>query len=288
MRFSLPLAFALAVSWACDAPHADPEGGASKPASEPPSGVVLVSDADWQQLNPKRGDQSPKAATLWGDRAGPGPSGFLLKPVDGFSSPPHVHTAPYLGVVISGAIHNAEPSAEVLFLPPGSFWTQPEGAVHITACSRDCLAYIEFEGGYDVLPVEGATGDPATAVALQPASIPWEDRTGPPASANGPQVAELWGDPQAGQPSGSLVRIPAGKTGTIRTDTWMFHAVAIDGRAKYREEGKNQAAPLDPGAYFLARAGSDHQISCGEEADCTLYVRSRGRIQVSPEGPVEP
>ena len=103
------------------------EGVAAKPTAKPTSQIVSVSEAEWKQLNPKRGDQSPKAATLWGDRDGPGPSGFLLRPVDGFSSPPHVHTADYHGVVITGTIHNAEPSARDLYLPPGSFWTQPDG-----------------------------------------------------------------------------------------------------------------------------------------------------------------
>ncbi|MDE0101052.1 MAG: DUF4437 domain-containing protein [Bryobacterales bacterium] len=288
MRFNLLVALVLAVSAACSGPHTHSQSGSSEPVAEATSRVVLVSEAEWQQLNPKRGDKSPRAATLWGDRDGPGPSGFLLKPVDGFSSPPHVHTAPYHGVVISGTIHNAEPSASDLFLPPGSFWTQPEGGVHITACKGDCLAYIEFEGGYDVLPVEHATGDPVTAVTMQPTSIPWGDPSGTTASANGPKVAELWGAPQGDQPGGSLVRLPAGKTGTIRSDSGAFHAVAIDGRAKHREVGKNHVTPLDPGTYFMAQAGSEHRVSCVEEADCTLYVRSRGSLQVSSAGQVEP
>lgn len=77
--------------------------------------------------------------------------------MDGCSSPPHVHTADYHGVVITGTIHNAEPSARDLYLTPGSFWTQPDGGVHITAYKGNCLAYIEMDGAYDVLPVENAS-----------------------------------------------------------------------------------------------------------------------------------
>ncbi len=54
--------------------------------------VVLASEVEWEQLNPARGDASPQAGTLWGDRKGSGPTSFLLKPVDGFESPPHIHT----------------------------------------------------------------------------------------------------------------------------------------------------------------------------------------------------
>ena len=57
--------------------------------------VVLTSEIEWEQLNPARGDKSPQAGTLWGDRKGTVPTGFLAKFVDGFSSPPHIHNATY-------------------------------------------------------------------------------------------------------------------------------------------------------------------------------------------------
>jgi hypothetical protein len=67
--------------------------------------VVLTSEVEWEKLNPARGDKSPQAATLWGDRKGTVSTGFLAKLVDGFSSPPHIHNATYRAVVISGSIH---------------------------------------------------------------------------------------------------------------------------------------------------------------------------------------
>ncbi len=53
--------------------------------------ITLASDLQWQQLNPARGDQSPKAADLWGNRKDSGATGFLVEFVHGFSSPPHIH-----------------------------------------------------------------------------------------------------------------------------------------------------------------------------------------------------
>ena len=122
------------------------------------STVVLTSEVTWEQLNPARGDESPKAATLWGDRNGEGPTGFLFAPVDGFESPPHAHNVSYRGVVIRGLVHNDDPNADEMWMPTGSFWTQPKGGVHITAAKgTDILAYIEIdEGPYLVLAVDKA------------------------------------------------------------------------------------------------------------------------------------
>nr|WP_211242461.1 DUF4437 domain-containing protein [Cobetia crustatorum] len=64
--------------------------------------VVQHSDIDWGYLNPLRGDQSPAAGDLWGDRTKDGASGFLVKFNEGFSSPPHIHNITYRGVVIQG------------------------------------------------------------------------------------------------------------------------------------------------------------------------------------------
>ena len=88
--------------------------------------VVLTSDVEWEQLNPARGDKSPQAGTLWGDRKGTVPTGFLARFVDGFSSPPHIHNVTYRAVVISGSIHNDDPDAAEMWMPVGSFWTQPK------------------------------------------------------------------------------------------------------------------------------------------------------------------
>ncbi len=56
----------------------------------PTNQVKLSSEIVWEKLNPARGDQSPQAGTVWGDRNAEVPTGFLAKFVDGFSSPPHI------------------------------------------------------------------------------------------------------------------------------------------------------------------------------------------------------
>ena len=44
---------------------------------KPTNKVLLSSEIVWEKLNPARGDQSPQAATLWGDRNGTEATGFL-------------------------------------------------------------------------------------------------------------------------------------------------------------------------------------------------------------------
>ena len=148
MRTSLSIVFA-SILYVC---------ASTQVTSELTSKVVLTSEIKWTPLNPVRGDKGPMAGTLWGDRTGSGPSGFLVKFVDGFSSPPHLHNITYRGVVISGLIHNDDPNAEKTWMPAGSYWTQAAGEVHITSAKGSSnIAYIEIEKRpYLVLPTNEA------------------------------------------------------------------------------------------------------------------------------------
>ena len=95
---------------------------------ENPTNTVRISaEIEWEKLNPARGDQSPQAGTIWGDRKGMVATGFLAKFVDGFSSPPHIHNVTYRAVVIKGLVHNDAPEAENMWMKPGSIWPQPVG-----------------------------------------------------------------------------------------------------------------------------------------------------------------
>ena len=262
-----------------------------QPAAEPTSQVVLRSEVEWGPLNPARGNASPKAGTLWGDRTGSGPSGFLVEFVDGFSSPPHIHNITYRGVVISGLIHNDDPNAEQMWLPTGSFWTQPAGGVHVTAAEgRKNLAYIEIEDGpYLVLPTEEAfqsqekpiNVDESNIVWLDASNIVWIDRSEIPTAAHGPKVAFLWGNLQNDRLNGTLVKLPAGFTGKIRSHGSTFRAVAIQGRSNYQLSGETDLKNLEPGSYFGSKGEAAHQISCEAGEECIIYVRADGKFDVS-------
>ena len=80
------------------------------------SDITILSDESihWEALNPERGEQSPLAANLWGDRTQAGATGFLVQFKKGFSSPPHIHNVSYRGIVIQGELHNDDPQAASL------------------------------------------------------------------------------------------------------------------------------------------------------------------------------
>ena len=292
MRTLLSLALLSVLTAACTSLQTASDSTTTKPSVESTTKVVLKSEVEWTYLNPARGDKAPMAGTLWGDRSGRGPTGFLLKPKDGFQSPPHIHNISYRGVVISGLIHNDDPNAEVMWMPSGSFWTQPRGEMHITAAKgTDILAYIEIEKGpYLVLPSKEAflsrqkpvNVHKSNIVWLDASDINWIDQPEMPAPANGPKLAFLWGSPQDGQLNGTLVKLPVGFTGKIRSQGSTFRAVIIQGQPQYQVPSETDVRILEPGSYFSSKGASVHQLSSKAGEDSIIYVRTDGKYNVIP------
>lgn len=252
--------------------------------------VVLASEVEWTPLNPARGDSSPQAGTLWGDRAGSPQTGFLVKFADGFSSPPHIHNVTYRGVVISGQIHNDDPEAEPMWMPSGSFWTQPAGEVHITAAKGEMnMAYIEIDHGpYLVWPPEKATDNgerpvnvhESNLVWLDAASTTWIEGSEGASAAGGAKIAFVWGKPESGETNGTLLKLPAGFSGEIRSDGAALKAVVIKGQAVVRGSGAGESKTLDPGSYFSSEGTASHQIQLNDKQESILYLRAEGRFKV--------
>ena len=234
--------------------------------------VVAASDIDWGHLNPLRGDKSPRAGTLWGDRGAPVPCGFLVKFVDGFSSPPHIHPVTYRGVVISGVVHNDDPEAKERWLPPGSFWTQPAGEVHITAAKGDKnVAYIEIEKGpYLVHPAKDAFQPPEEPIWMEPDTMAWDGAVG------GAEIASLPGNPDDDRLRRSLLKLPAGFSGTLNSDGADLHVVVIQGSVEHRVPGTDGTNKLDAGSYLGSEGMTRHQVSCGSDSGALLYARTQG------------
>ncbi|WP_316364195.1 DUF4437 domain-containing protein [Candidatus Thiodiazotropha sp. CDECU1] len=249
--------------------------------------VVLTPEVEWEQLNPARGDKSPQAGTLWGDRKGSVPTGFLAKFVDGFSSPPHIHNVTYRAVVISGRIHNDDPQAADMWMSAGSFWTQPKGEVHITAAKGDTnLVLVEIDKGpYLVLPVEEAFDSGERPVNVDTSNIVWVDPPGMQASANGPKIAYLWGKLRDGQSNGTFIKLPAGFTGRIHSHGSTFRAVVIKGRPQYLDA---EVKSLDPGSYFGSMGETVHQVASKAGEESIIYVRTDGKYEVIPANQQRP
>lgn len=289
MRYFLVL---ICVSFlvACQDPQVESESGALPSIIDPTNEVVLQSEVNWAALNPARGDKGPKAANLWGDRTKAGPTGFLVQFVDGFSSPPHIHNVTYRGMVISGLLHNDDPQAEKMWLPPGSFWTQPAGEVHITAANGSKnLAYIEIDSGpYLVLPSEEASDngerpinvDQSNIVWLDAAKVDWMNQDKAATNSNGAQMAFLWGKPQGEQLYGALLKLPAGFSGKILSQGSVFRAVVIDGELQYKMPVQAETKALNPGSYFGSTEEAVHTIASSATKQALIYIRTNSVYKV--------
>ncbi|MFN3199511.1 MAG: DUF4437 domain-containing protein [Bradymonadia bacterium] len=260
------------------APRAE-EGAQAAGGASPNTQIHLASEVQWEQLNPARGDKSPRAATLWGDRKGAVATGFLVRFVDGFESPPHLHNVAYRGVVIRGQIHNDDPSAEEMWMPTGSFWTQPEGGVHITSAKgEDTVAYIEIEQGpYLVLPTEKAFEGKQKPVNIDASNIVWQPVSSTHTSAEDPYIAHVWGKPWGEHLNGALLKWPAGSTVHVRGNDQMLRAVVIEGGVRHPLASEAMA----PGGHLVSEGDGTHRLTCEAKPGCLVYIRARGRVDVT-------
>jgi hypothetical protein len=240
--------------------------------------VVSLPEVKWEPLNPARGDKSPQAGTLWGNRNAAVATGFLLKPADGFRSPPHIHNVSYRGVVISGLLHNDDPGAADMWMPAVSYWTQPKGEVHITAAKGgDTLAYIEIESGpYLVHPADQAFDSGERPVNIDATNIVWIEHPGGSASGERLKLAFLWGTSAGDNLNGRLVMIPADSVLSLSEHFATIRAVVIRGNTRLSPHAQPGAEQLGPGGYFSSGGGSPEQVSCEAGSDCILYVRTQG------------
>lgn len=247
--------------------------------------VKLASEIEWEQLNPARGENSPKAGTIWGDCKANVATGFLAKFTKGFSSPPHIHNVSYRGIVISGLIHNDDPNAEKMWMSAGSYWTQPEGEAHITAAdATDNIAYIEIEKGpYLVHSAEDAFDngerpinvDKSNLVWLGASDISWIENS----ENNTIKAAFLWGNKHNKDLYGSLIKIPSGFKGEILSEGKSFRGIVIQGRINYQMPNNSKNYVLDTGSTFSSTENAKHILNTDEEV--IIYARTNGDFNVT-------
>jgi len=253
-------------------------------ASESATKVTQFNDIEWGYLNPLRGDQSPGAADLWGDRTAEGATGMLVRFNQGFKSPPHIHNISYRGIVIEGQLHNDDASAESMWLPPGSFWTQPAGQAHITAANgHSNLAYVEIDSGpYLVKPTDESFDngekpvniDQSNLVWLNAADLHWLkfDATKPHQTV--PEISFLWGSAEHNQLNGLMLKLPPKFKGEIKSQSEELRSVVIAGTLTYAD-----TKVLKPGSYFESSNQVSHTVSTDDNS-AILYIRTAGRFEL--------
>lgn len=245
--------------------------------------VVTADKIEWDWLNPLRGDKSPAAGKLWGDRTKNEPAGFLVKFNKGFSSPPHIHNITYRGVVIKGLLHNDDENAEKQWLPAGSYWQQPAGEAHITAANgNENMAFLDIqEGPYLVKPTSEAFDngerpinvDKSNLVWLNANDINWVAKT------SNVETAFLWGSHKENQLRATFLKLPAGFKGKIKNLSSNFRAVVISGNLTHQFSKKENINKLEPGSYFGAQEKTKSIIFTDKET--VIYIRSNGDFEVT-------
>ncbi|MDO6853063.1 DUF4437 domain-containing protein [Cellulophaga lytica] len=270
----LALAIATTAYTSAQTPTTDP----AKSTNE----VVTADNVEWGWLNPLRGDKSPAAGKLWGDRTKNEPAGFLVKFKKGFSSPPHIHNITYRGVVIQGLLHNDDEKAEKQWLPAGSYWQQPAGEAHITAADgQENLAFLDIqEGPYLVQPTSEAFDNGERPINVDKTNMVWlnaKDIKWVKEKSN-VQTAFLWGSHEENQLRATLLKLPADFSGSIKNLSPNFRAVVISGGITHQFSKKDAKNELQPGSYFGAKKGATSKIST--EKETVIYIRSNGNFEV--------
>ena len=241
------------------------------------SEVISADKIKWGYLNPLRGALSPGAADLWGDRTKGSATGMLVRFNKGFSSPPHIHNITYRGVVIEGMMHNDDPNAEKMWMPKGSFWTQPAGEEHITAANGDTnLIYLEIDSGpYLVQPSSEKFDNGERPLNLHSTNIVWLDhKESHHINTKGVQIASLWGGEAQNELGGKLLKMPAGFKCEIVSSSPEFRAVVIQGNIRYQSKEYPEQQSLTPGSYVSSTGKFVHTLSVPDDQEVTLYIRS--------------
>ena len=245
------------------------------------SEVIQSEELMWGYLNPLRGDKSPRAADLWGDRTKNIATGMLVGFKKGFSSPPHIHNITYRGVVIEGLMHNDDPGAEKMWLPAGSYWTQPAGENHITAANGDTnLIFLEINSGpYLVKPTNQQFDDGERPINVHASNVVWLDETESVLLDGGNiDIAYLWETRHPKPVAGYLLKLGAGFTGQISITASEFRAVVVRGDVSYKSDETSETLPLLQSSYFRSTGAFKHELKANE--DSTIYVRTNGKLKV--------
>ena len=252
--------------------------------------VVKKQDVEFEPLNPLRGDASPQAGVLWGDISKDVPTGTLVTFTKGFSSPPHIHNITYRAIVITGAVHNDDPEAAMMWMGAGSFWTQPAGESHITAATVGdrTLIFLEIKDGpYLVMPSEQAFDsgerplnlDFRNFVWLTPHDTTWLEGIASNPIQPQPKMAFLWGSVNKDERHGSMIMMPAGSSGRLHNTNAALRAVVIRGEVDLTGKNRTSVTRLEAGSYAGSLKREPLHYSCRSDTPCLIYVSTRGRYR---------
>ena len=160
-------------------------------------------------------------------------------------------------------IHNDDPDASEMWMPEGSFWTQPAGEVHITAAKgQENMAYVEIDQGpYLVKPTEEAFDNGEQPINISYENIVWLDASKAnnikaKAGEQSPALSYLW---KSKGNEGLFVKLPPNFEGEIIANGSEFRAIVVAGVVDYKVNNE-EVKKLDLGSSFSSEEKSAHPL----------------------------
>jgi len=183
--------------------------------------------------------------------------------VDRFSSPPHIHNVSYRAIVIEGLIHNDDPKAATMWMPKGSYWTQPAGEAHITSAKGKVnIALVEIDNGpYLVKPTKKKFDNGERPYNIHASNIIWSEK-------GNYQSVDLWKN-KSGIVTGTLLKFG----GSLKIESTNSKTVVISGSVL------SQNKSLKPGSLFSSKGRSSLTLYC-ESKDCIIYLKTKKKFNV--------
>jgi hypothetical protein len=180
-----------------------------------------------------------------------------------------MHNVSYRGIVIEGRVHNDDPDAAKMWMPAGSYWTQPAGESHITAADgASNLAYIEIEDGpYLVRPADEAFDNGERPINVHASNLVWTT------AGDGAEVSLLWQSSEDGM-RGQLVKLPAGYSGGIDVAGDVLHGVVVEGSVRLG------GSVLGAGGYFGSTGEGRPRVGVQAVEASVVYLRTGGEVVV--------
>ena len=225
--------------------------------------------------------------TIIGDR-NTGAHGTFIKITKGTGTPAHIHSHAYRGIVLKGIVENpfAGNAATQVKMGPGSYYSVPGGAEHITRCAddspTDCLTYFYQDTAFDFNPnvagVDPALGKGAVIVLAKDVKY----------DVIMPGVAEfgtVYGDRAKGA-HGTFVKVVKGKGTPPHKHSKAYHGVVLEGIVE-NPIPYNQSSPtrLGPGSHYFVPANAEHITRCATNSptDCKSFIYQEDAFDFIPK-----
>ena len=255
--------------------------GASAPSSNSASNgasadggrVLRAEQVRFQQIAP-----FVRMGGAWGDRS-KGAHGSFGEFPGGAKSPPHTHSQPYHGVVISGTMTNPfGTERRPRRMGPGSYWYVPAGEQHVTACvSREpCRFYFHAKQAFDFTVLKKLTARRTAAARSISAPQIRFARMAPFVEMGG-----AWGDRGKGA-HGTFGRFNANSKSPPHTHSRVYHGVVISGVMNNPFGNEPKPPRMTAGSYWYVPAGAPHVTACISSEPCLFYFHAEGAFDFAP------